>query len=326
MTETPLVSILIPCYNAAPWIKQCIQSALDQTYPNKEVILIDDGSTDASAAVIESFGDQVLFRRMEHSGGNRVRNELTKLAKGEWLQYLDADDYLLPGKIASQLKQAHSDIDVIYSPVIAHDMKCPKDDYVVELGDGGEEDEKIAFIRWGALNTGGLLMRREAVMEVGAWKDDQQCCQEHELLSRLMIAGHKFALSNIAETVYRKHSSETVSRRDPLRVIRLRVEITDKIVEYLESVGKLTDRHREALYIARMESARTAVSRDVALANCLSAKAREGGSRWVSSSAALPLVYQAALKFLGFQLTEQIATWLRRQKQSFQSRFALGTS
>ena len=320
MTTKPLVSILIPCYNAAPWIRQCIQSALDQTYSNTEIIVIDDGSTDNSANVIESFGDKVRFQRMEHAGGNPVRNGLTQLARGEWLQYLDADDYLLPGKISSQMAlidEAHSDIDVIYSPVIAHDTRCPREDYVIAIGDE-DEDENTTFIRWGAINTGGLLMRRAAVLAVGAWKADQPCCQEHELVSRMMMAGHHFALWNIAQTVYRKHSSETVSRKDPMRVIRLRTEITDKIVDYLESIGKLTDSHREALYIARLESARTAVSRDAGFAYQLSAKAKQGGSWWVSSSPALPFSYQLALKLLGFRRAEGLATWFQRQRRNLQ--------
>ena len=62
--QRPLVSILIPCYNAAPWIAECIESALAQTYFPKEVIVVDDGSSDASAAIIRSFGNTV-FRSPE---------------------------------------------------------------------------------------------------------------------------------------------------------------------------------------------------------------------------------------------------------------------
>src|SRR5678815_984429 len=99
----PLVSILIPCYNAERWIRQCIESALDQTYPNKEVIVVDDGSKDASLEVIKSFGDRIRWETGPNRGGNAARNRLLQLAKGEWLQYLDADDYLLPEKISRQM-------------------------------------------------------------------------------------------------------------------------------------------------------------------------------------------------------------------------------
>src|ERR1700733_1222229 len=103
MGSKPLVSILIPRDNAQRLLGQCIQGALDQTWRGKEIIVIDDGSTDGSAGVIRTFGSDIVFRQFSHSGGNVVRNALAELARGEWLQYLDADDFLLPGKVASQL-------------------------------------------------------------------------------------------------------------------------------------------------------------------------------------------------------------------------------
>ena len=94
----PLVSILIPCYNAERWVGQAIESALAQTWPNKEVIVVDDGSTDGSLEVIKSFGDRIKWETGPNRGGNVARNRLLELSHGEWIQYLDADDYLLPAK------------------------------------------------------------------------------------------------------------------------------------------------------------------------------------------------------------------------------------
>lgn len=103
---SPLVSILIPCYNAAPHLKQCIESALNQTYTNKEIILLDDGSTDESLAIASNFGNLITVKSQPNKGCGSARNRLFELSKGEWIQYLDADDYLLPSKIAGQLKVA----------------------------------------------------------------------------------------------------------------------------------------------------------------------------------------------------------------------------
>src|SRR6476646_1430405 len=98
-----LVSILTPCYNAERWIAQCIESALAQTWPQKVVIVVDDGSSDASLTIIKTFGDQIRWETGPNRGGNAARNRLLDLARGEWLQYLDADDYLLTGKIERQM-------------------------------------------------------------------------------------------------------------------------------------------------------------------------------------------------------------------------------
>ncbi len=70
----PLVSIVIPCFNAEGTVGEAIQSALDQDYPNREVIVIDDGSTDKSVDVIRTFGDSIRWETGPNRGGNVARN------------------------------------------------------------------------------------------------------------------------------------------------------------------------------------------------------------------------------------------------------------
>src|SRR3974390_3591568 len=100
----PLVSILIPCYNARPWIAQCIQSAIDQTYPHKEIVVVDDGSTDGSLDVIRDFGDRVRVETGPNRGSNVARNRLIELSRGDWLSFLYADDYFFSFKKKTQDK------------------------------------------------------------------------------------------------------------------------------------------------------------------------------------------------------------------------------
>jgi glycosyltransferase involved in cell wall biosynthesis len=116
-----LVSILIPCFNAERWVGQSIESALEQTWTNKEIIVVDDGSTDGSLEIIKRFGDRIRWETRANGGSNRARNRLIDLARGEWLQYLDADDYLKPDKISSQLDviDAYPEIDVLFGPSIS---------------------------------------------------------------------------------------------------------------------------------------------------------------------------------------------------------------
>jgi len=305
----PLVSVLIPCYNAEKWIRESIQSALDQSYPNKEVIVADDGSTDGSAGVIRSFGDRIRFHLSSHAGGNATRNALTQLARGGWLQYLDADDYLLPRKIESQMASVQQvDPAVVYSPVIRFDQTANQLDELGKL----EDDEYLALIRWGGINTGGLLLRRDAVLDVGGWNPGQKCCQEHELLLRLRLAENRFHLQDEALAVYRIHSSATVSREDPLLTIRTRMELTDRLADHLESLGEMTRIRKDALFAARMECARTAFGLDPNAAKGFSQKACALGRIWVTDSPALPFGYQLALRVAGFANAERLAKLLRR--------------
>lgn len=107
-----LVSIIIPCYNAARWLAETLESALAQTWPACEIIVVDDGSTDTSVAVAQSFagrGVQVLTQ--PNAGAAAARNAGLRRARGAYVQFLDADDLLAPDKIERQVRllQAHGD-------------------------------------------------------------------------------------------------------------------------------------------------------------------------------------------------------------------------
>jgi glycosyltransferase involved in cell wall biosynthesis len=100
----PLVSILIPAYNAEQWIADTIQSAVTQTWPRKEIIVVDDGSRDRTADVARRFAsNEVKVVSMENKGAAAARNYAMQLSQGDYIQWLDADDLLLPDKIERQL-------------------------------------------------------------------------------------------------------------------------------------------------------------------------------------------------------------------------------
>jgi len=105
---SPLVSILIPAYNASLWIKDTLHSALNQTYPHCEIIVINDGSTDDTleqiATVVTQHPRQIRVASQKNAGSCSARNHAARLARGDFLQHLDADDLLAPDKIATQLK------------------------------------------------------------------------------------------------------------------------------------------------------------------------------------------------------------------------------
>ena len=107
----PLVSILIPAYNCGSWIAESLASAIAQTWPNKEIIVVDDGSSDDTQAIAASFASQgVRLHVQPNAGAAAARNQALALSSGEYIQWLDADDLLAPCKIESQmavLQRAH---------------------------------------------------------------------------------------------------------------------------------------------------------------------------------------------------------------------------
>lgn len=104
-----LVSILIPAYNAEKWIADTINSALAQTWPKKEIIIVDDGSTDNTLHIARAFvSKEVRVITQENGGACSARNKALSYAQGDYIQWLDADDLLHPAKISLQMKGSES--------------------------------------------------------------------------------------------------------------------------------------------------------------------------------------------------------------------------
>ncbi|MGC8490549.1 MAG: glycosyltransferase family 2 protein [Syntrophobacteraceae bacterium] len=109
---TQLVSILIPAYNAQKWIRQTMESALGQSWPHKEIVVVDDGSTDMTLRILKSFESGIVkIVSQENRGGPAARNVALRHAQGDFIQWLDHDDILDPDKIKSQLQSQKYDGD-----------------------------------------------------------------------------------------------------------------------------------------------------------------------------------------------------------------------
>lgn len=303
----PHVSILIPCFNAQQWIAAAIESALEQSWQPCEVIVVDDGSTDDSLKIIKSFGDRIRFETGSNRGGNAARNRLLELSGGEWLQYLDADDYLLPGKIEHQLAALQPGTDVIFSPSIFDRDGVLEEFPIPEPHD----DPWELLVRWFLPQTGSPLWRKPAISDAGGWRADQPCCQEHELYLRLLANGARFQYFPRAESVYRKWSSATVCERDPLRVIEQRLQIKDRAESHLRSSDQLQPQRLAAINQSRFELARSAWACDRKLARTIVKTIRRSQPDFRPSGAAGPALYQLAYRALGFGAAERIAALVR---------------
>src|SRR4051794_24232728 len=97
------VSVVVPCFNASRWIRETLRSVFEQDCPSCEIIVINDGSTDDTSAIIQNEFGCVRLENTINGGASRARNIGTQLARGEFIQYLDADDLLAPGKLTCQV-------------------------------------------------------------------------------------------------------------------------------------------------------------------------------------------------------------------------------
>lgn len=246
--NSPLVSIIIPCYNAEAFLATSIRSALNQTYQQREVVVIDDGSKDQSVEVLRSFGSSIRWETGPNRGGCAARNRGVALARGEIIQFLDADDWLYPSKLERQM-----------SALIASPNTTPICDG--ELIDSGQiiqrltapqscEDSFIPLLN-GKLLTPSPLHRRSTLLQVGGFKESLPCSQERDL--HLRLACHGWPLCRIAEPLFavRRTSGSVSSSYE--RVLDQHLDIAYRAQQILVARNSWTEdkAHALAAFISR---------------------------------------------------------------------------
>ncbi|MEM9365517.1 MAG: glycosyltransferase family 2 protein [Planctomycetota bacterium] len=114
--NVPTVSVVIPCYNGSPFLPATLDSVLAQTHSPMEVIVVDDGSTDDSAAIAASYGNPVRVIRQKNQGESVARNLGMDQARGDWVAFLDADDLWNPRKLQAQVDLVEPGVVCVHTP------------------------------------------------------------------------------------------------------------------------------------------------------------------------------------------------------------------
>ena len=277
------------------------------------MIVVDDGSTDGSLDVIRAFGDRIKVLAVDHAGATAARNVLLREARGEWVQYLDADDMLEPGKIEGQVAALRRQpaVDVLYGPITMLDWS--------HGGETGREvvpipeprDPWILLARWQLPQTGAPLWRRQSLLDVGGWAAHQPCCQEHELYLRLLMAGKRFAYAAAGGALYRQWSEATLWKRDRSRTRRERLKILDRAEAHLRATRGLRPERLQAINLGRFETARSAWATDPQEGRRAYATIRPGWPWFRPEGPAAPAGFRAAYSMLGFAAAETLAAWRR---------------
>jgi glycosyltransferase involved in cell wall biosynthesis len=185
----PLISVMIGVYNAERYLAEAIESVLAQKYQPLEMIVVDDGSDDASGEVARRYGNALTYARQENAGNGSARNHAVRLASGELYAFLDADDRFLPGKLERQF--AALDADPTLDMVFGH---------VQEFVSPELTDSQRATVRppapqplpWPAPNL--MLIRRESFARVGPFSEDVKVGVTVDWYARATEAGLRNAM------------------------------------------------------------------------------------------------------------------------------------
>src|SRR5690348_2585807 len=192
----PLVSVVIPAYNAARTIPATVRTVLDQTVADLEVIVVNDGSTDTTADVARSLDDgRVRVLSQENSGHAAARNAGLGAAFGQYVAFLDADDLWLPHKLERQLEvlKAHPDVRALSSSaVIVDDLLRPL--FVASSPDGRNELLDVLCFRGLAAFMDTLIAERALIERIGGFDPSLIILQDWELAIRLARAGELYSI------------------------------------------------------------------------------------------------------------------------------------
>jgi len=172
MTDGPTVSVVIPVWNAARYLSETLRSVLRQTRPAEEIVVVDDGSTDESAAVAEEFGARVRVLRQENRGESAARNRGIEAAQGDWIAFLDADDLWHPDKLARQLAAVRADpaVDCVHTNWYYFGRQNGRVD--VSITDAAERYRPGRVAADNPFRISSLLVRRELPLRFPEWTQD----------------------------------------------------------------------------------------------------------------------------------------------------------
>lgn len=214
-----LVSILIPAYNAERWIGDTLKSAIRQTWPRKEIIVVDDGSSDRTFEIIKSFESPILkVIRQPNCGASAARNKALSMAQGDYIQWLDADDLLAPEKIEYQLKElerGHGPLTPLSGSFGEFFTRIEKADFIPNSlwRDLDPVEWIVAKFRgniW-MINSAWMVSRTLTDM-VGPWDERLSLDDDGEYFCRVVAASHNVHFVPEAKVYYRQWHSGSISR------------------------------------------------------------------------------------------------------------------
>ena len=186
-TAQPLVSVIIPTFDRAAWLGEAIASVLAQTYPHLELLVVDDGSHDATPEMVQTFGPVLTYIRQAHAGVSAARNRGVAASRGALVAFLDSDDVWLPSKVTAQVallqQQPHAQACYTDEIWIRHGIRVnPRQIHQKHSGWLFESSLPRCII-----SPSSIMLRRTLWDQLGGFDEQLPACEDYDLWLRLTL-------------------------------------------------------------------------------------------------------------------------------------------
>lgn len=236
----PRFSVVIPTHNRAGHLAEAVRSVYNQTYPAHEIVVVDDGSTDDTAAAVEALirdGIPVRYLRQPNQGAAAARNRGIRAAEGDWVALLDSDDTWLPGKLeaAAALIAADGALDFVHSRCI-HDFELAAGGVPEPVLTVEQRCDPAALMGGWHIKTSSVAIRRALLDRLDSlFPTDLRTCEDYELFWRAVTAARRIGFSEEPDTVI-ANIPTSLSREDAMVLPRLmdNIEAMSRVIRWLD--------------------------------------------------------------------------------------------
>ena len=272
---------------------------------------MDDGSTDESWRVITSFGAAIRAGRQINQGPIITRNRLLELSRGEWIQFLDADDEVAADKLELQMARRHS-AEILYGSMRLEWFEGQNPVRRREHRAEAQPDAWAGWFRWKYPNPSACLFRQDWLRRVNGWDPDYYVCEDYALLRRLFFAGARAAATPEAWSVYRQWSVNQLVNKHAVALAETRLHLMLETAKRLAVQDRFNEERRQAFQNAAFLIVRNLYKISPGTGVEAWTRLRNEAPRFDPSPACAPAAYRFLYRWFGFTAAEKVAGWRRQ--------------
>lgn len=250
----PIVSVIVPAYNAELYIEEALKSIFEQTFHSYEIIVVDDGSKDRTSEIVHRFADRLLYIRQENSGPSKARNTGIQSARGKYIAFLDADDLWTKNKLELQIGflETHPDIGMTFADMMTfnendvtskshfQDIKR-KNPYLYDILVREQNDLKDIFLmllKGNFIPTGTVVIRKSCLDQAGLFDESISSVEDLDMWMRISMFCKVCFLPYVLE---KKREHESNISKDHYKAACCAIYVREKL---LKKYPEFTEKYR----------------------------------------------------------------------------------